>query len=125
MFRTLDFWIQTVLMFVFIPPILIDVICMLFTFNMITHYSGLSLLVAMFLGPYQVLSAILSVIYEQEKRRILYLIGVAIYFGVPNLLMPTVNVNPPEFVLILAAVTPVFLAIWYYKMTYKAYKKVT
>jgi hypothetical protein len=125
MFRTLDFWIQTLLMLGFIPPILFDGIYVLFTAKPI-FFSGFSLLVAMFLGPYQVFSAILSLIHEREKQRASYLICVCLYFGIPTLLYNIGGnpaLNPSKFDTILAYAIPVLLAIWYYFMTYKAYKE--
>jgi hypothetical protein len=125
MFRTLDFWIQTLLMLGFIPPILFDGVYVLFAAKPI-FFSGFSLLVAMFLGPYQIFSALCSLAYEREKNRASYLICVCLYFGVPTLLYNiggNLTLNPSKFETILASAIPVFLAIWYYYMTYRAYKE--
>ncbi len=126
MFKKFDFWIQTVLMFVFIPPILIDALNSIFRFEFMPMYCMFSALTALILGPFQVISAIVSLIYERKKQGVWYLICVGIYFVIVALSNATIYAyTANKLVQLFAAVVPIFLAIWYYQMTWKAYKEIS
>jgi hypothetical protein len=133
MFQKFDYRLQWFLLKMLIVFTCIDLLYSLFTWEFIMNCAILSALTIFVLGFYQLFSAAWYLIFVQEQQRIIYLVASLFYLKCSNIFTffgfttATTNLSflSKEIELIFTFAIPISLAIWYYSLTYKAYKEVT
>lgn len=108
-----DYWIQTIL----------GVVVLACFITVVGFYVGIWFLLPF--GAVQVLSGLIFAIFYQDRKRMVYLLAVALFFYswyTSDIVIYSENSNFSSIANTILCLTPPSLGIWYFRLTAKEFK---